>query len=134
MRGWVLLTFYFLPIVFPHVIWLGLAPIMFNMMELLIHGGGATAATRSPYNQGLLSCVPWLVLSVWYIVDVTTNGLASGSDWAIAVGYLLVWVILALPVGTFLLLSNRDSRYPFSAKELSRFEKYTRLIHGVIHP
>jgi hypothetical protein len=121
------------PIFFPHLIWLGLAPILFNLMELLIHGG-ALAATKGPYNPGLLSCLPWLILSVWYIAKVTTDNLASGADWGIAVGYLLVWVILALPVGTFVLLSDRNSRYPFAPEELSRFEKYTRILHTTIHP
>ena len=37
--------FYALPIFFPHLIWLGLAPILFNLMELVIHGGAATSAT-----------------------------------------------------------------------------------------
>jgi hypothetical protein len=41
---------------------------------------------------------------------------------------------VALPLGTFVLLSNRESRYPFALEELSRFEKYTRLIHTAIHP
>ncbi|TCC50401.1 HXXEE domain-containing protein [Kribbella pittospori] len=126
--------FYAVPIFFPDLIWLGLAPILFNLVELLIHGVGAVVATKSPYNPGLLSCLPWLVLSVWYIVEVTRNDLASGADWAIAVGYLIVWIVVALPVGTFVLLSDRNSRYPFAPEELSRFEKYTRRIHTVIHP
>ena len=48
--------------------------------------------------------------------------------------YLLIWVILALPVGTFILLSNRESRYPFAPEELSKFEKYIHLVHTTIHP
>ncbi len=35
---------------------------------------------------------------------------------------------------SFILLSDRDSPYPFTAEELSRFEKYRRLIHTTIHP
>jgi len=62
------------------------------------------------------------------------RNLASGADWGIAVGYLLVWVILALPLGTFVLLSDRNSRYPFAPEELSRFGKYTRILHTTIHP
>ena len=126
--------FYIVPIFFPHQIWLGLAPILFNLMELLIHGVGATAASKSAYNPGLFTCLPWLILSVWYIVEVSRDGLASGADWGIAVGYLLVWVVLALPIGTFVLLSDRESRYPFAPEELSRFEKYTGLIRTTIHP
>jgi hypothetical protein len=126
--------FYILPIFFPDLIWLGLAPILFNLAELLLHGVAATAATKSPYNPGLLTCLPWLILSVWYIVEITSNNLASGADRGIAIGYLLAWIVIALPVGTFVLLSDRDSRYPFAPEELSRFERYTRRIHTAVHP
>ena len=43
-------------------------------------------------------------------------------------------MILALPIGTFILLSDRDSRYPFTPEELSRFDKYVCHIRTVIHP
>ena len=126
--------FYIVPIFFPDLIWLGLAPIMFNLVELVLHGFAAPTATKSAYNPGLVTCLPWLVLSIWYFVDVASNDLATGADWGIAVGYLLAWMILALPIGTFILLSDRDSRYPFTPGELSRFDKYVRHIRTVIHP
>jgi hypothetical protein len=126
--------FYVVPIFFPSLIWLALAPMMFNLAELVLHGAVGTTATKSPYNPGLLSCLPWLILSVWYFVYVSANHLVTGRDWGYAAIYLVVWIIVALPVGTFILLSNRDSRYPFAPEELSRFEKYTQLIHTAIHP
>jgi hypothetical protein len=101
---------------------------------LVLHGAVGTTATKSPYNPGLLSCLPWLILSVWYFAYVSANHPVTGRDWGYAAIYLVVWVIVALPVGTFLLLSNRDSRDPFAPEELSRFEKYTPLIHTAIHP
>jgi hypothetical protein len=126
--------FYALPIFFPHLIWLGLAPILFNLMELVLHGGVATSAMKAPYNPGLATSLVWLVLSVWYIAEIYHQGLVTGADWGIAVGYLIAWMVIALPVGTFILLSDRDSPYPFTTEELSRFEKYRRLIHTTIHP
>ena len=126
--------FYALPIFFPHLIWLGLAPILFNLAELVLHGGVATSATKAPYNPGLATSLLWLILTIWYIAEITSNDLASGSDWLWAVVYLLAWVIIALPVGTFVLLSDRNSRYPFDPAELSRFDKYTHLIRTTIHP
>jgi hypothetical protein len=125
--------FYVLPIFFPDLIWLALAPILFNLFEVLIHTAGSIAI-KSPYAPGSVTCLPWLVLSGWYIAKVTSDGLATGGDWAIAVGYLVAWIIVALPLGTFVLLANRESRYPFDAEELSRVEKYTRLMHTALHP
>jgi hypothetical protein len=107
---------------------------MFSVGELLLHGVAATVATKGPYNPGLLSCLPWLILSVWYFIYVSANHLATGGDWGIAAVYQIAWIIIALPVGTFVLLSSRESRYPFDPEELSRFEKYTRHIRTVIHP
>ena len=58
-------------------IWLGLAPILFNFVELVLYGVGGPPATRSPYNPGLATFLLWLILSVWYIAKVTHDGLAS---------------------------------------------------------
>jgi hypothetical protein len=46
----------------------------------------------------------------------------------------MIFTILALPVGTFVLLSDRNSRYPSAPQELSRFEKFTQRIRTTIHP
>jgi hypothetical protein len=126
--------FYALPIFFPHLIWLGLAPILFNLMELVIHGGIATSVTKAPYNPGLATSLVWLILTVWYVAELYRQSLVTGGDWGIAIGYLIAWTVLALPVFTFVLLSDRNSRYPFTSEELSRFEKYRRFIHTTIHP
>lgn len=95
---------------------------------------GRRSATRSPYNPGLSTCLPWLALSACYLAEVYRQHLMTGADWGIAVGYLIAWTVIALPLSTFVLLSDRDSRYPFAPEELSRFEKCGRLIRTTIHP
>ena len=54
--------FYILPIVFPRVIWLGLAQIMFGMVgQLFIHGIVINRKLHSYYNPGLAVTVCLLV-------------------------------------------------------------------------
>lgn len=93
-----------------------MAPILFNLMELVIHGGVATSAMKAPYNPGLATSLVWLILSVWYIIEIYHQHLVTGIDWWIAIGYLIAWTVIALPVGTFILLSDRDSPTPSPAK------------------
>jgi hypothetical protein len=64
----------------------------------------------------------------------SSRTLTEGKENGIAVVYLIAWTVVALPVGTFVLLSDRKSRYPFTTQELSRFEKYRRIIHTTVHP
>jgi hypothetical protein len=41
------------------------------------------------YNPGLVTVVPWIILGIWYIVEVNPQNLIATSDWWIAVGYLV---------------------------------------------
>lgn len=125
--------FYVLPVFFPHVIWLGLAPVLFNFAEGLLHGIAATARARAAYNPGLITVVPWLAVSIWYIYEINSRGLAAAADWWIAVAYVVVFVVIFLGLLTYVILPNRNSTFPFADEELSRFERYRRLV-GAAHP
>jgi hypothetical protein len=43
----------------------------------------------------------WLILSIWHITEIYRHNLVTGADWGIAIGYLIAWTVIALPVGTF---------------------------------
>ena len=126
--------FYLLPVLFPHTIWLGLAPILFGYLEVLLHCGGGFLRAKVPYNPGLVTVVPWLVLSTWYIVEINRQDLITASDWWIASGYLLVFVVVLMGLVGYVLLADRNSPYRFAPEEISRFEKYRRFIHAHPHP
>lgn len=121
--------FYLLPVFFPDVIWLALAPVIFNLLEVLLHVGGGFGKARALYSPGLLSVVPWLVLSIWYLVEVNRQDLVTASDWWIGMGYLIAWIIVFLALVTYVWLADKDSPYRFADEEMNRFEKYRRFVH-----
>ncbi|TQM57876.1 HXXEE domain-containing protein [Humibacillus xanthopallidus] len=122
--------FYLLPVLFPDVIWLALAPVLFNFLEVLLHCGGGFGKARALYSPGLLSVVPWLVLSIWYLIEVNQQNLITANDWWIGIGYLFAWLIVFLGLVTYVWLADKNSPYRFASEELTRFERYRRFVHA----
>ena len=114
-------SFYFAGILFPRVIWLGLATMFFGLSQILFHGIVMNRSLKSFYNPGLAACIflhgPIGFYYTWY---VATNGLAGTWDYVggiVAMIFAAV-VIVVLPVRTF---SSRDAKHPFSKAEMERF-------------
>ena len=114
-------SFYLAGILFPQVIWLGLATMFFGLSQILFHGILMNRSLKSFYNPGLAACIflhgP---ISIYYIWYVATNGLAGTWDYVggILVMILAAAVIVALPIRIF---ASRDAKYPFSKAEMERF-------------
>jgi len=87
----------FLPLFFPNVTWLALAPIMLGFLEAIMH----VAAIRMfnlPrfYSPGLVTAlVAMLPVSIYTVVYVGQNGLAQPLHWLYAILYMLVGLMLA---------------------------------------
>lgn len=122
--------FYALPIFFPHLIWLGLAPILFGFLEVLLHGVAGAIKAKALYNPGLFTVVPWLILGIWYLGQVNSEGLITAGDWLIGVGYLIAWVVIFLALITYVWLADRNSPFVFAPEEMSRFERYRQFVHS----
>jgi hypothetical protein len=126
--------FYALPIFFPRQIWLGLAPILFGFLENVLHLLLGSIKAKALYNPGLLTVAPWLVLGIWYLYEIYHHNLITATDWLIAVPYLAGWVGIFLAWMGYVLLADRESRFPFTTEEMSRFERYRHLVHSAVHP
>jgi Protein of unknown function with HXXEE motif len=122
--------FYALPIFFPNIIWLGLAPVLFGFVEVLLHTGAGGVKAKALYNPGLVTVVPWLVLGTWYLHVVYGRGVITATDWWIAVPYLIGFFAVFIGLMGYVLLADRDSKYPFADEEMSRFERYRRFVHA----
>lgn len=127
-------TFYLIPVFFGHVIWLGLAPVLFGLTQFLGHGIVFNRKLRSIYNPGLaavtLGHVPIGIYYIYYIYYIQTHGLATIWNWVIAVVYMLVFTWVALVKMTYTWLADRESPYVFDEVEMRRFnvpEKLARL-------
>ena len=115
--------FYILAIIFPNLIWLGFAQILFGMVQLIVHGFIVNVRLKSLYNPGLAAVIflhwPIGLYYIWYII---TNNLASTGDYIIGVIVTIIAaiVMIALPMR---LLASKESNYPFSEAEMGGFAK-----------
>lgn len=119
--------FYILAIVFPNVIWLGLATMLFNLFQVLGHVFEMNIKGKTWYNPGMAtSIILFLPVSIAYIFQIA--GKISGSTWAIALAALIVILIVSviLPVQ---LLKKKDSPYEIPQWQLDQFEKVSEKFH-----
>lgn len=123
--------FYILPIIFPTLIWLGLAQVLFGMAQFGVHGILINKKMHSLYNPGLFAVVflhwPIGIYYIWYIV---VNSLVQWWMWPIAVVILgaVAFFGVNMPVNHW--FKDENSPYPFSQEEMARFhvqEKLERL-------
>lgn len=66
--------FYILALIFPQLIWLGLATMIFNLMQLVGHGYSINKAMGTWYNPGLVTSVILLhqLASIIYFIFINT--------------------------------------------------------------
>lgn len=121
-------TFYILAILFPNVIWLGLATVLFGMAQVVVHGIMINRKLRSIYNPGLFSVVFlfWPIGSyyIWYVV---ANQLVQGWMWPVALVYLALAANIGLNMTAFRWFADPNSPYPFSQSEMERFHVKEKL-------
>ena len=114
--------FYLLPVFFTNTVWLALAPVLFGFLQVLLHGVAGNIKLKSFYNPGLATAVlGHLPLGVWYLVEVYDKNLIGGWDWLIGVAYFVAFFVMSLGVLTYIVLADRDSRYPFAPEEMNRW-------------
>lgn len=119
---------YLLPILFPEVIWLGIAPMLMGMMQFMVHGIMTNIKMKSIYNPGLGAVVfLHIPVGVIYIRYITANQLAAGTTWAIGIIYTIVSAGFVLGYMTYIGLSDRNTKWIFDEAELKRFHVAEKL-------
>ncbi len=120
--------FCLIPIFFPNVIWLGLAPMLAAVSQLVVHGILNNLKLKSFYNPGLGAVVfIHMPVTVYYIVYIQSNGLANIWIWIAAIVYLVFYMVICLAKLTYTWLADRNSPYPFDEVEMKRFNVTNRL-------
>jgi Protein of unknown function with HXXEE motif len=126
--------FYLIPVFFPRVIWLGLAPVLFGLMQLIVHGILTNVKMKTIYNPGLAAVVlGHIPIGVCYIYFIHTQHLAGVWDWVCGVAYLFAVQYFAFVKLTYTWLADRESPYPFSEVEMKRYgvlEKFAKPAAG----
>jgi len=113
---------YLIPVFLPNIIWLGLAPILFGMVQFIVHGIMTNIKLKSFYNPGL-GAVTFLhiPLGIYYIYYIQSNGLASVWDWVIGVVYMFLFAFIIVNKMTRTWLADKNSSYHFAEEEMNRF-------------
>jgi hypothetical protein len=113
---------YFLPVLFPHVLWLGLAPVVFGMSQVVIH---VLVTPRQignhVYSPGAVAVVLGHVpVGVCWFAYVVSNSLLGWPDVLLGVVLLAAFVrgvMLGIGYGV---MRDPDSPHPFPADEFER--------------
>ncbi len=126
--------FYILAIVFPGLIWLGLAQVAFGMAQLAVHGILINRKLHSIYNPGLFTVVflHWPI-GIYYIHYIIANGLAQWWTWPAALVLVAAAAFFGVNMPVTRWFVDKDSPYAFSETEMRRFhvqEKMERLSAG----
>lgn len=111
--------FYLIPIFFPSIIWLGMAPVLMGFFQIIFHGIIINVRAKSIYNPGLASALfVHLSVGIWYINYVYEQHLITLSDWIWSTLYFAIAVYIFIVKGN-LWLKNKNSIHKFSPNQLS---------------
>ena len=128
---------YVLPLIFPNVIWLGLAPMLMGMMQFVVHGVMTNLKLKSLYNPGLGAVVLLHIpVGIQYIRYITLHQLAAPGTWIVGILYTLFAAGFILGFLTYIGLSDRNTKWAFAPEEMARFQVYEKMEKKgiVLHP
>lgn len=117
-------------LLFPEVIWLGMAPMFLAGLELVSHGSIGIVQRRrglSVYSPGLVTAVLFASIAVMYVFVVGSGGLMSGIAWLWAVLYFAgaITACLLLPERV---LKSKTTRWGFDHDHfLGFYRRYTTI-------
>lgn len=115
-------SFYILALLLPNVIWIGLATVLFGMLQFVVHGIIVNRKMRTLYNPGLFTVIVlFWPIGIYYIWYVITNQLVQGWMWPVAIVYLAIGAYIGLLMVAFRWFADPNSPYPFSQEEMERF-------------
>ncbi|MGN0406532.1 MAG: HXXEE domain-containing protein [Bariatricus sp.] len=115
--------FYIVALLFPQVIWLGIATMLFNLFQVLGHVFEMNIKLKTWYNPGMATSIfLFLPISLFYFIRMCGRNLVSGSDWILGAAALagILAVTVILPVQC---LKNENSPYEIPEEQVERFEK-----------
>lgn len=123
--------FYLLPVFFPNMIWLGIAPTLFGISQFIVHGIVTPKKLGQFYNPGLGAVVLLhFPIGGLIIYNIISNHLATPVGWIVGVVYMVVFTFILLKKMTYTWLADKNSPYIFPEEEMRRFnvqEKISKL-------
>ena len=116
--------FYLIPVFFPDVVWLGLAPTLFGFGQFIAHAVIMNRAIKRMYSPGLVTVIfGFIPLGIWYLSEVYSKNMISGWDWVFGLVYLVFFSVVCMGKIGHQLLTDKNSKYPYAPEELERFDR-----------
>lgn len=117
--------FYLAPILFPKVKWVGIAPVVFGMMQALGHGIIFPAKAGDKYSPGFLASIFLHVpLGIVYFGAVREEGGVTRADMAKGIAYTAAFAAIGV-AGPNLVMNDKDSPYAFTRHQLGHYTEDT---------
>ncbi len=112
--------FYLVPVFFPKIIWLGLAPVLVGLtMQFIGHVIYVNIKLRSFYSPGVFATIFGHVpIGVIYIHHILANDMVGLGDWLLAVAYMIVSLFLIFYLIEQKLLGGKHEYYPFDRDQM----------------
>ena len=125
--------FYLLPVFFPNVIWLGLAPILIgSFMQFIGHVIYVNIKLRSFYSPGVVATVfGHIPIGVIYIHHILANNMVNLGDWLLAVVYMAAFMFLVFFIIEQKLLGDKNSLYFFDQDQMKSFDVEKKLERAI---
>jgi hypothetical protein len=119
---------YLIPVFFPNVLWLGIVPAVFGLMQLIPHTIIGPVNLKTLYTPGFASTVfGHTPIGIYYLYYIISNNLVVTQDWIIAAVYLAVFMGVFYQGLFYKIMVDKNSKYPFPDKELNRFHMLDKL-------
>ncbi|WP_342426065.1 HXXEE domain-containing protein [Paenibacillus sp. FSL L8-0502] len=116
-------VFYLLPVWFPQVIWLGLAPVFMGFFQVVWHGIVVNIKAKTLYNPGLFTALLLHVpVGIWYIHAIVQRDIPTAIDWIAGTIYFVFAVYIFIIKGN-IWLKKSDSPYSFSKQQLGAYDR-----------
>ena len=92
----VILAISFVPLFFPQVVWLAMAPMLLGALENVGHFGMGRVFKREQfYTPGMVTAVLMLPISIYSIVYVVQNNLMAPLSWLLSLLYMVICFVAA---------------------------------------
>ena len=113
--------FYALPVLFPKVKWLGIAPVVFGMSQAVGHGVVFPVITRTKYSPGFLASIfLHTPIGLAYLTALKTQGPISRAEWRKSIAYAVAFAFFGV-ASPNVLFKNRHSPHAFTEKQMGSF-------------
>lgn len=114
-------TFYLLPIAFSKQRWIGLAPVLFGFGQAVGHGLIFNRLARDRYSPGFLaSLLLHVPIGIQYLWALREEAPIERADLKKAGLYMVAFAVSSIAAPN-VVLSDKNSPYAFSAKQLGRY-------------